>query len=74
MVVWLGTGSDDRAGCCAWDAAFLKRQLLPAKQAAEEVTPANLANGSTYPSALGLFISHEQGVIRYYHSGEGLGF
>lgn len=37
-----------------WDAAFLKRQLLPARQAAEEVTPANLANGSTYPSALGL--------------------
>jgi D-alanyl-D-alanine carboxypeptidase len=57
-----------------WDAAFLNRQLLPAKQAAEEVTPANLANGSTYPSALGLFISDEQGVIRYYHSGEGLGF
>lgn len=57
-----------------WDAAFLKRQLLPTKQAAEEVTPANLANGATYPSALGLFISHEQGVVRYYHTGEGLGF
>jgi D-alanyl-D-alanine carboxypeptidase len=57
-----------------WDIAFLKQQLLPARQAAEEVTPANLANGSTYPSALGLFISHEQGVVRYYHSGQGLGF
>lgn len=58
----------------AWDLAFLNQKLLPARQAAEEITPASLVDGSTYPSALGLFLSREQGVLRYYHSGEGLGF
>jgi D-alanyl-D-alanine carboxypeptidase len=57
-----------------WDVAFLHRDVLPPKQAEEEVTPARLANGSTAPSALGLFVSHDQGIARYYHSGQGLGF
>ena len=57
-----------------WDVAFLERHVLPREQAAEEVTPARLANGSTYPYTLGLFVSHEQGVLRYYHSGQGQGF
>ena len=57
-----------------WDVAFLKRITLPPKQLAEELEPARLANDSTYPSALGLFVSHEQGVTRYYHTGGGLGF
>jgi CubicO group peptidase (beta-lactamase class C family) len=57
-----------------WDVAFLKQRILPHAQAAEEVGPAQLSNGSTYPYALGLFISREQGVLRYYHSGQGLGF
>lgn len=57
-----------------WDVAFLERHVLPREQAAEEVTPAHLANGSTYPYTLGLFVSHEQGVLRYYHSGQGQGF
>jgi D-alanyl-D-alanine carboxypeptidase len=57
-----------------WDVAFLNHKVLPQKQADEEVTPAHLTNGSTYPSALGLFVSHSQGVSRYYHTGEGLGF
>src|SRR5437016_12322867 len=35
---------------------------------------ARLANGGTYPSALGLFVSRENSPIRYYHTGEGLGF
>jgi CubicO group peptidase (beta-lactamase class C family) len=57
-----------------WDVAFLQRHVLPQKQAEEEVTVARLSDGSTYPYALGLFVSHEQGVLRYYHSGQGLGF
>ena len=57
-----------------WDVAFLKHRVLPARQAAEEITPAQLSNGTTYPSALGLFVSHEGGVTRYYHTGQGLVF
>jgi D-alanyl-D-alanine carboxypeptidase len=57
-----------------WDVAFLQHHVLPPRQAEEEVTPAHLANGTTYPAALGLFVSHDQGLTRYYHSGEGLGF
>jgi D-alanyl-D-alanine carboxypeptidase len=57
-----------------WDIAFLQRHVLPPKQAEEEVTIAHLTNGATYPAALGLFVSHAQGLTRYYHSGEGLGF
>jgi CubicO group peptidase (beta-lactamase class C family) len=57
-----------------WDAAFLDHRVLPRKQAAEEITPAQLSNGSTYPSALGLFVSGKEGVRRCYHTGQGLGF
>ena len=57
-----------------WDAAFLRHEVLPAAQAADEVTMARLANGSTYPAGLGLFVSREAGPVRYYHTGEGLGF
>jgi D-alanyl-D-alanine carboxypeptidase len=57
-----------------WDAAFLQHRVLPKQEAAEEVTMAQLANGSTYPSALGLFVSREDAPLRYYHTGEGLGF
>ncbi len=57
-----------------WDAAFLERRVLPPRQAAEEIEPARLANGSTYPSALGLFVSHDQGADHFYHVGQGLGF
>jgi hypothetical protein len=35
---------------------------------------ARLANGGTYPSGLGLFISRDNGPIHYYHTGEGFGF
>jgi D-alanyl-D-alanine carboxypeptidase len=58
----------------AWDLAFLDHKVLPQKQADEEITPAQLSNGSTYPSALGLFVSRNEGVRRYYHTGQGLGF
>ncbi len=57
-----------------WDAAFLEHRVLPEREAAEEVTMARLTNGSTYPSALGLFASREDSPLRYYHTGEGLGF
>jgi D-alanyl-D-alanine carboxypeptidase len=57
-----------------WDAAFLRNRVLPAKQAAEEITPARLADGTIYPSALGLFVSREDSPLRYYHVGQGLGF
>ncbi len=57
-----------------WDAAFLQHRVLPEREAAEEVTMARLANGGTYPSALGLFVSRENSPIHYYHTGEGLGF
>jgi D-alanyl-D-alanine carboxypeptidase len=57
-----------------WDAAFLQHRVLPEPQATEEITKTRLANGSTYPSALGLFVSGEGGQLRYYHTGEGLGF
>jgi D-alanyl-D-alanine carboxypeptidase len=57
-----------------WDVAFLERHILPTKQATEEVTPAQFVNGSSYPAGLGLFVSHNQGVLRYYHTGQGLGF
>jgi D-alanyl-D-alanine carboxypeptidase len=57
-----------------WDAAFLQHRVLPERETAEEVTMARLADGSTYPSALGLFISREDAPLRYYHTGQGLGF
>jgi len=57
-----------------WDIAFLRQHVLPPQQAEEEVEPAHLRNGSTKPSALGLFVSHEQGIVRYSHTGGGLGF
>ncbi len=57
-----------------WDAAFLEHRVLPEREAADEVAMARLANGSTYPSALGLFVSREDSPLRYYHTGEGLGF
>lgn len=57
-----------------WDAAFLEHRVLPEREAAEEITMARLANGSTYPSALGLFVSREDAPLHYYHTGEGLGF
>jgi CubicO group peptidase (beta-lactamase class C family) len=57
-----------------WDAAFLQHRVLPEREAVEEVTMARLANGATYPSALGLFVSREDTPIHYYHTGEGLGF
>lgn len=57
-----------------WDAAFLEHRVLPEREATDEVTMARLANGSTYPSALGLFVSREDSPLRYYHTGEGLGF
>jgi CubicO group peptidase (beta-lactamase class C family) len=57
-----------------WEVAFLHRQVLPPKQADEEITLAHLADASTYPSALGLFVFHDLGITRYYHTGEGLGF
>lgn len=57
-----------------WDIAFLKGQVLPPQQAAEETTVASLANGTTKPSALGLFVSRDEGVLRYYHTGEAFGF
>lgn len=57
-----------------WDAAFLEHRVLPNREAAEEVTVSRLANGSTYPSALGLFVSREDSTLRYYHTGEGMGF
>jgi D-alanyl-D-alanine carboxypeptidase len=57
-----------------WDIAFLKHATLPAAQLAEELQPARLANGSTYPSALGLFTSHDDYGLRLYHTGGGLGF
>lgn len=57
-----------------WDQAFLQHRILPAREALEEVTPAQLAGGKTYPAALGLFVSHEGDQTHYYHTGEGLGF
>jgi CubicO group peptidase (beta-lactamase class C family) len=57
-----------------WDAAFLQHRVLPEREAAEEVTMARLANGNTYPSALGLFVSREDAPLRYYHTGQGIGF
>ena len=57
-----------------WDAAFLQHRVLPERETMEEVTMARLANGSTYPSALGLFISRDDSPLHYYHTGEGLGF
>ena len=56
------------------DLAFLEHRVLPEREAVEVVTPARLAGGGTYPAALGLFVSHEDGVTRYYHAGQGLGF
>ena len=57
-----------------WDLAFLHHQTLPEPEATEEITPVKLANGSEAPTALGLFVSHQDGVTRYYHTGEGEGF
>lgn len=57
-----------------WDAAFLRHHTLPEPAATEEITPVKLANGSEAPTALGLFVSHQDGVTRYYHTGQGLGF
>lgn len=57
-----------------WDLAFLEHRVLPEREAVEEVTPARLAGGGTYPAALGLFVSHDDGVTHYYHTGQGLGF
>lgn len=57
-----------------WDAAFLQHRVLPEREAAEEVTMARLTNGTSYPSALGLFVSREDAPLRYYHTGQGLGF
>ncbi len=57
-----------------WDAAFLRHETLPEPEATEEITPVKLANGSEAPTALGLFVSHQDDVTRYYHTGEGLGF
>ncbi|HZB88117.1 MAG TPA: serine hydrolase domain-containing protein [Terracidiphilus sp.] len=57
-----------------WDLAFLDHRVLPEREAVEEVTPARLAGGGSSPSALGLFVSHEDGVTHYYHTGQGLGF
>ena len=57
-----------------WDIAFLDKRLLPAKEAAEQVKPAQLADGSTYPSGLGLFSGKSEQRLRYYHAGQGMGF
>jgi CubicO group peptidase (beta-lactamase class C family) len=57
-----------------WDVAFLQHRILPEPEATEEVTPAKMANGHNAPAALGLFVSEADGVRRYYHTGQGLGF
>ena len=57
-----------------WDIAFLKGTNLPVAQRIEELEPAPLENGATYPSALGLFTSQDQYGKRFYHTGEGQGF
>jgi D-alanyl-D-alanine carboxypeptidase len=57
-----------------WDEAFLQHRTLPEREALEEVTPAQLAGGKSYPAALGLFVGHEGDQTHYYHTGEGLGF
>ncbi len=56
------------------DIALLKAQVLPSVQAQEEVTRVALAGGKPAPTALGLFVDQENGLRRYYHSGQGLGF
>lgn len=62
------------ADVARWDVAFLQHRVLPGKEAAQEVAMARLADGSTYPIGLGLFVSHYGGRTMYYHTGEGLGF
>lgn len=57
-----------------WDAAFLDHRVLPAREAAEEVAMTRLANGNIYPAGLGIFVSREDAPLRYYHTGQGLGF
>lgn len=57
-----------------WDIAFLQHRTLPEPEATEEVTPMTLADGGHAPTGLGLFVSHQDGITRYYHTGEGLGF
>jgi D-alanyl-D-alanine carboxypeptidase len=57
-----------------WDAAFLQHRVLPPAQAVEEVTQVHLLNGATAPTGLGLFSGEDDGVTRYYHTGQGLGF
>lgn len=57
-----------------WDAAFLAHRVLPPQEAAEEGAMTHLANGSVYPAGLGIFVSREDAPLRYYHTGQGLGF
>jgi D-alanyl-D-alanine carboxypeptidase len=57
-----------------WDIALLQHRILPEPEATEEVTPVKMINGNNAPVALGLFVSETDGVTRYYHTGQSLGF
>ncbi len=57
-----------------WDIAFLAGKTLPPAMRTEETTRFRMADGSLAPDGLGLFVGGSGDLLRYYHSGGGLGF
>jgi D-alanyl-D-alanine carboxypeptidase len=58
-----------------WDISLIGRSLLEPGSYEEEFAPVRLANGSSYPYALGLSVANDAaGRLRLSHGGSGSGF
>jgi D-alanyl-D-alanine carboxypeptidase len=58
-----------------WDASLIGRTLLEPRSYEQEFAPVKLADGSTYPYALGLSVAKDAaGRLRLSHGGAGSGF